>query len=149
MNIRRADPKENMVLTELAVASEAHWGYDKKFIDAFRGIYSLSEDYIMNHPTFVLEDEDEILGFYSLIETDEDVTLEYFYIDSVNIRKGYGSHLWDHLVEFCRSRGILELQFVSSPEARHFYEKMGAVVVGEAKSRVLTDRRILKWKFVI
>ncbi|WP_422487354.1 GNAT family N-acetyltransferase [Gudongella sp. DL1XJH-153] len=149
MNIRRANPKEHEILTDLAVTSESYWGYDKKFLSAFRSIYGLSEDYIMNHPTFVMEDDDEIIGFYNLIESDEEVTLEYFYIDPVNIRKGYGSQLWEHLVEFCKNRGILELQFVSSPEARKFYEKMGAVVVGEADSRVMTDRRILKWKFVV
>lgn len=148
MIIRRADPKENKVLTELAVSSEAYWGYDKKFLDAFRSIYGLSEDYIMNHPTFVLE-EGEILGFYNLIEDDEGVSLEYFYIDPAFIRKGYGSHLWEHLVEFCKNRGILELQFVSSPEARKFYETMGAVVSGETYSKVSADRRILKWKFIV
>ncbi|MGM0396741.1 MAG: GNAT family N-acetyltransferase [Bacillota bacterium] len=149
MNIRRADPKENKILSELAVASEAYWGYDKKFLDAFRRIYSLSEDYIMNHPTFVIEEDNEIIGFYSLIESDEEVVLEYFYIDPAYIRKGYGSHLWEHLEEFCKNRGILELQFVSSPKARQFYEKMGAVPIGEANSRVIADRRIMKWKFVL
>lgn len=149
MNIRRADPKENEILTELAVASEAHWGYNKNFLNAFRRIYSITEDYIMNHPTFVMEDDDEIIGFYNLIESEEEVSLEYFYIDPVNIRKGYGSQLWDHLVDFCKNEGILEFHFVSSPEARKFYEKMGAVVVGEVDSRIMTDRRILKWKFVV
>ena len=148
MNIRRADPKENIVLTDLAVASEAYWGYDRKFLDAFRRIYSLSEDYIMNHPTFVME-EDDIVGFYNLIENDEGVSLEYFYIDPAFIGKGYGRHLWDHMVEFCKNRGILELQFVSSPEARKFYEKMGAVSTGEKPSLVMGDRRILKWKFIV
>ena len=60
MIIRRAKVLENKTLTELAVVSEAYWGYDKKFLDAYRHIYSLSEDYIRNHPTFVLEEDEEI-----------------------------------------------------------------------------------------
>lgn len=31
MLIRRAEVKENKILTELAVMSEAYWGYDKRF----------------------------------------------------------------------------------------------------------------------
>ncbi len=149
MLIRRAEIKENLLLTELAVMSEAYWGYDKKFLDSFRQIYSISEDYIMNHPTFVMEDEGRVIGFYNIIESDEGVTLEYFYLDPAYIGKGLGRVLWDHLSEFCRNRGIIDFSFVSSPEAQAFYEKMGAVRVGEVSSLVAKDRRILKWKMVL
>lgn len=149
MIIRRAEVKENKELTELAVMSEAYWGYDKRSLDAYRQIYSLTEDYIRNHPTFVMEDDGKLAGFYSIIESDDEVTLEYFYLDPAYIGRGLGRELWDHLLEFCRSRGILELVFVSSKEAKAFYERMGAVNTGEVNSLVLKDRRILKWKMII
>ncbi|MBC7088121.1 MAG: GNAT family N-acetyltransferase [Tissierellales bacterium] len=149
MNIRRAYPIEAEFLTDLAVESEAYWGYDKKFLDAFRIIYRLSEDYIINNPTFVLEDDDKIIGFYSIVESSEGVILEYFYIDPSYIRKGYGKTLWDHLIEFCKNRGILEFDFVASDEAVPFYEKMGAIKVGETKSIVESDRRVNKMKMVV
>lgn len=149
MLIRRAEVKENKVLTELAVMSEAYWGYDKRFLDAYRQIYSLTEDYIRNHPTFVMEEDGKLAGFYSIIESDDEVTLEYFYLDPAYIGKGFGRELWDHLVEFCRNRGILEFVLVSAPEARLFYEKMGAVVVGDVNSLVGKDRRIHKMKMII
>lgn len=149
MNIRRAYPKEADILTDLAVESEAYWGYDKKFLDTFKIIYKVSEDYIINNPTFVLEDNDQLIGFYSIVESGEGVVLEYFYIDPSYIRKGYGKILWDHLIEFCKNRGILELDFVVSNEAMPFYEKMGAIKVGEIKSLVEKDRRINKLKMVI
>ncbi|TJX68094.1 GNAT family N-acetyltransferase [Soehngenia saccharolytica] len=149
MNIRRAYPFEAGVLTDLAVASEAYWGYDKKFLDTFRAVYKVSEDYIINNPTFVLEEDDKAIGFYSIIENSEGVVLEYFYIDPSYIRKGYGRILWDHLIEFCKNRGILEFDFVASNEAVPFYEKMGAIKVGETKSLVESDRRVNKLKMVI
>ncbi|HOK63416.1 MAG TPA: GNAT family N-acetyltransferase [Soehngenia sp.] len=148
MNIRRAYPTEADILTDLAVESEAYWGYDKKFLDTFKTIYKISEDFIINNPTFVLE-EDKIIGFYSIIESSEGVILEYFYIDPSYIRKGYGKILWDHLIEFCKNRGILELDFVASNEAMPFYEKMGAIKVGETKSLVESDRRVNRLKMVI
>ena len=149
MIIRRAKVLENKTLTELAVVSEAYWGYDKKFLDAYRHIYSLSEDYIRNHPTFVLEEDGEIFGFYSIIESDDEVTLEYFYLEPSYIGKGFGRILWNHLADFCMSRGILEFVFVSSPEAKGFYEKMGAFNIGEVNSLVARDRRVLKWQMVL
>lgn len=149
MIIRRAEIKEYKILTELAVLSEAYWGHDKRFLDAYRQIYSLTEDYIRNHPTIVMEDDGNIIGFYSFIESDDEVSLEYFYLDPAYIGKGLGRELWEHLADFCRNRGILELVFVSSPEAKAFYEKMGAVNVGEVNSLVARDRRILKWKIVL
>ena len=149
MLIRRAEVKENKILTELAVMSEAYWGYDKRFLDAYRQIYSLTEDYIRNHPTFVMEEDGKLAGFYSIIESDDEVTLEYFYLDPAYIGKGFGRELWDHLVEFCRNRGIIEFVLVSAPEARLFYEKMGAVVVGDVNSLVGKDTRIHKMKMII
>jgi len=149
MIIRRADPKESRILTDLAVVSEAFWGHDKKFIEKFRLIYNIKEDYIRNNPTFVLEKEEKIIGFYSLVENGKEVVLEYFYIDPGAIKKGYGNKMWDHLVDYCKNRGILEFQYVAGKETRDFYEKMGAVIVGETNSIINKDRRIDKWKMVL
>lgn len=149
MIIRRADPSEAIQLTELAVVSEAFWGHDKKFIDKFRIVYEVTEDYIRNNATFILEEDQRLLGFYSIIESDEDVILDYFYVDPVFIRKGYGSQLWNHLADYCRNRGILEFIFVAGDEAKDFYSKMGAIKVGETFSLVNKSRKINRWKMVL
>lgn len=149
MIIRRAEPREAKEITDLAVVSEAFWGHDKKFLDKFRVIYEVTEDFIRNNPTLVLEESNKLIGFYSIVESDEDVILEYFYIDPIYIRKGYGMKLWNDLIEYCKNRGILEFQFVAGDEAKDFYLRMGAIKIGETFSLVNKNRKISKWKVVL
>lgn len=90
MHIRPALQSEFAFLSNLAAQSEAYWGYDSEYMDKFKSIYKLTEDFIINNPTFVLENNEDIIGFYSLWVKEPMVSLELFFIDSKYIRQGYG-----------------------------------------------------------
>ncbi len=62
--IRQARPEEYRILTELAVRSEAHWGYDSEYMATFRAEYGVTEKYIEINPVFVLEKDGRPVGFY-------------------------------------------------------------------------------------
>jgi GNAT superfamily N-acetyltransferase len=142
INIRRAKVGEANILTNIAINSEAHWGYDEDYIENFKNTYRISESYISNYPTFLIEDNEIIVGFYGILVNEGETELEYFFIDTKYIGKGYGRLLWDHVIETAKGINIKELKMVTSPEAIGFYTKLGALEIGEIESLVKVGRKI-------
>jgi len=148
-NIRQAKACESEILTNIAAASEAYWGYDENFMKNYKAIYKVTEEFITGNPTFVIEDNEEIKGFYSILRCDNGTSAEYFYIEPKSIGKGYGKVLWSHLTKYCKEQGICEIDLVTSPQATGFYIKMGAKLAGEVDSLVIKDRKIPKFTYTL
>lgn len=142
INICRAKVGEASILTNIAINSEAYWGYDEEYMESFKNTYGVSENYISNYPTFLIEDNQIIVGFYSILMNVGETELEYFFINPNYIGKGYGKLLWNHVIENAKNLNIKQLEIVTSPEAIDFYIKMGAVKIGEVESLVKVGRKI-------
>jgi GNAT superfamily N-acetyltransferase len=142
LNIRKAEICEASILTDISIRSEAYWGYDSTFMENFKCSYKVTEEIIKNNPTFVIEEGENIIGFYSLLMDYEETSLEYLYIDPDNIGKGYGRLLWNHMIDICKKQGIDKITLVTSPQAKEFYTKMGAIQTGEVDSLVISGRKI-------
>ncbi|ARC83771.1 acetyltransferase family protein [Clostridium argentinense CDC 2741] len=142
LNIRRAKVDEYEMLTDIAIKSEAYWGYDSNYMDKFKSIYNVSEEFIKNNSTVLIEEDNSIVGFYGLICKDNEISLEYFFIEPKYIGKGYGKLLWNYLVSDCKNLGIKDFDIVTSPQAKEFYVKMGAIPCGEVESLLKKGRII-------
>lgn len=147
--IRRAKICEAKILTDLLVRSEAYWGYDSTFMENFKSLYRVTEQFINNNETFIIEENEDIIGFYALLIDEKETSLEYLYIETICIGKGYGKLLWEHMIEICKNWGIKEITLVTSPQVQEFYIKMGAVQIGEVDSLVIKDRKIPKLLYKI
>jgi len=148
-SIFKAEENHIDELNRIAYESEAWWGYDSEFMERFRAIYRITEEYIRKNPTFILVENGSIIGFFSFIKSENETELEYFYIDPRYIGKGYGKKMWDSLKEYCKETGIESFSLVTSPQAKGFYEKMGADVIDEVDSLLREGRKIPRLKFVI
>ncbi|MGK0465681.1 MAG: N-acetylglutamate synthase-like GNAT family acetyltransferase [Clostridium sp.] len=142
VNIRSAKVDEYEILTKIAIESESYWNYDSEHIEKFKSFYRVTEEFISNNSTFVIEKDGNIVGFYGFISENNEPSLEYLYIDPQYINKGYGKLLWKHMVENCKKNNIKEFSIVTSPQAKEFYTKMGALQVGEIESLVKRGRKI-------
>ncbi len=142
--IRRAKSEEAAVLTDIAVRSEAYWGYEPEFMESFRRAYKLTESFINKNPVYVIEEQGRILGFYGIVPEKVVAELEYFYVGPECIGKGLGKLLWTHLVGYCKENGIAGISLVTSPQAVGFYTKLGAEQVGEIESLVRKGRMVPK-----
>lgn len=146
--IRSARIKEDEILTNLAAESEAYWGYDEEFMEIYRVVYNVTPEIISGSLTYVLEEEGEIIGFYVVVQEAYLGEVEYFYIKPSYMGKGYGKIMWEHMIDLCESLGILEVELVTSPQAKEFYIKMGASVVSEVLSQI-NSRKIPKLRYKI
>ncbi|GAU79145.1 GNAT family N-acetyltransferase [Fusibacter sp. 3D3] len=142
--IRPARPDEFAILNEVASISEAHWGYDESFMNEFRTFYAINAAFISENPTFVYLRDNQIIAFYGLILKGRFCELEYFYVRPDYIGKGMGASLWQHMLRQCALLEIEVVTLVTSPEAKAFYEKMGAVHSGDTASLIKAGRMIPK-----
>lgn len=148
-NIRSAKADEYEILSDIAIKSEAYWGYDPDYMDKFKYTYNVSAEFINNNPTVIIEKDKNIIGFYGLLIEEHEVSLEYFFIEPKYIGQGHGKSLWGYLVEDCKNLGIKEFSIVTSPQAKEFYEKMGAIPCGEVESLLKKGRMIPRLIYTI
>lgn len=142
IRIRQAVPEEARQIGELALRSKAYWGYDADFMQACRPLLMLPPEYIATHPVFVIESQDGMLGFYSLLGTEHEVELDHLFVAPGAIGQGYGKRLFRHAVATAAQLGFRRMVIESDPNAEPFYRTLGAVRFGERLSPVGTDRRL-------
>jgi GNAT superfamily N-acetyltransferase len=137
--IRRALPDEADALSALARRSKAHWGYDADFLVRVREAMKLRAEDIDRHEVWVVEDDEGIVAYHRVIPGDP-AELEDMWVDPSFIGTGIGRRLFEHAVERARDRGATALEIDSEPNAVGFYERMGAVRIGETPSAIIPGR---------
>lgn len=142
ISIKSAKQEEAEILTDIASKSEAYWGYDEEYMQNFRSIYKVSDEFIRDNMVYEIEENGIIVGFYGVITEKGVASLEYFYITPECIGKGYGKAMWKHLIYAMGKMGINKINLVTSPQAKDFYIKMGAQLIGEIDSLVIKNRKI-------
>jgi len=147
--IRRGNKCECETLNNIAVNSEAYWGYDSTFMENFKSLYKISEELISDNKTYVIEENGNVIGFYIILIASNVAALEYFYIAPDYIGKGYGKLLWHHMVDICRKNCVNHIVLVTSPQAKEFYIRMGAAQIDEVDSLVMKGRKIPKLIYII
>jgi len=153
ITFRDALPDESDKLTQLSLDSKAYWGYPREWIALWTEELTISPDYIMKNMVVVAEEKTEILGYISIIEEIFQDTVRIgehnishgFFLDNMfilpsHIKKGIGKKLFEIAIHWCRKRQIRKLYIDSDPNAKKFYEKMGAVYIGEIESNKIVGR---------
>ncbi|NIR44859.1 MAG: GNAT family N-acetyltransferase [Gemmatimonadetes bacterium] len=138
--VRRARAAEAAELSELALRSKAHWGYDAEFLEACRPELTLTPELIEQQDVYVLENGGRIVGFYSLVPWKSEIELCHFFVDPPAIGRGVGRQLWDDAVERARARGHRRFLIQSDPNAEGFYRKLGAERIGLVPSQARPGR---------
>lgn len=140
--IREAYQSEAEQLTELALRSKGHWGYDQEFLEDARSDLTLTTQYISSSPVFVIEEQGSIKGFYSLSGEGDEVELMHIFVEPAMIGRGFGRLLFRHAVETARRLKYKQLIIGSDPQAVGFYEEMGARRVGDVASPIRAGRML-------
>ncbi|EEL51200.1 GCN5-related N-acetyltransferase [Bacillus cereus Rock3-44] len=137
--MRKASLNEANELSHIALISKATWDYSEEFIQACKEDLTITDDYIMNNYVYVLESEGIKIGFFSFQRKEEDA-LDFLYLHPNYKGKGYGKLLWQSVVEKAVELGMKCFTIDSDPNAKGYYMKMGAKLIGETPSTVFKDR---------
>lgn len=126
MQFRRALAREAQVLSEIAFKSKAHWPYSPAQLAAWSEDLTVSPSTISTFPTYVVEIESELLGFYVLLPMPKHWRLEHFWVSPTSMGRGIGRALLKHAVGIVGQSGATALEIDADPNAEKFYIACGA-----------------------
>ncbi|GAA3012924.1 GNAT family N-acetyltransferase [Streptosporangium longisporum] len=142
MLIRAARAAEAGALSELAVRSKAHWGYDEEFMAACRDELAVPESEIARLRTTVAEHDGRVLGFATLEGDPPEGSLGMLFVEPDAIGRGVGRRLFEHAVATAADLGFERLTIDADPNAEPFYLAMGAVRIGATPSGSVPGRML-------
>ncbi len=136
MELRLARVEEAGALTQLALASKRHWGYDDEFMDRCAPELVVHEQDIVRGRVAVAAGENGApRGFYVLLDEDDGAAmLDMIFVEPDAIGHGVGRALIEHARETARTTGATVLRIESDPFAAGFYDRVGARLVGTKRS---------------
>ncbi|GLY64110.1 GNAT family N-acetyltransferase [Amycolatopsis taiwanensis] len=140
MLLRAARPDEATVLSELALRSKAHWGYDDAFLEACRAELTLRPADLAEQRATVAQVGDRVVGFYTLAGQAPEGELACLFVEPGHIGTGVGRRLWQHAVDTARALDFERFTLDADPFAETFYRKMGAVRIGVTPSDSIPGR---------
>ncbi|MGW2176540.1 GNAT family N-acetyltransferase [Streptomyces sp. NPDC001732] len=140
MDVRPARGSEAGELSELALASKGHWGYDEEFLAACREELTLRPADIERLRTRVAEEDGRILGFTTLEGAPPQGALGMMFVAPDALGRGIGRLLFEQTAAEARGLGFVRLTIDADPNAEPFYLAMGAVRVGVTPSGSIPGR---------
>ena len=145
--IQKAEKKDETLLTKIAFKAKKHWNYPKYYYQIWKDELTITKDYIFQNIVFKAQFENEIIGFYSIVENKDDFWsgevfvqkgywLEHIFVLPEYHHKGIGKLLIDHAEQVAKERRIERLLIFVDPYARGFYDKVGATFLTDSKSSI-------------
>jgi ribosomal protein S18 acetylase RimI-like enzyme len=141
--IRQATPEDSASLSHIALSAKKYWGYPDHWIELWTPQLTFKPEYFSNQDTWIADLDIRIAGFYTLQETNGNGWLENLWILPDFIEQGIGKRLFQDAVSRSRQMGHLILQLEADPNAVGFYEKMGMRRIGERRSEIEGQPRVL------
>ena len=143
-SLRRARASEAILLSEIAIQSKAHWGYDADFMAACKDELTVSAESISNPEErwIVATDAPQVFGFYGLVPGQDNgvVVLEALFVRPDAIGSGVGRLLLEDAVTRAARNGYARMSIQGDPNAEGFYLAMGAVPAGRMESGSIPGR---------
>jgi N-acetylglutamate synthase-like GNAT family acetyltransferase len=149
VQIRRASPDEAGVLTEIAHAAKRHWGYPENWIREWKSDLTITPEFIAKNEMYVALYDDEIVGCCAIAFSESLAELEHMWIRPEHVGIGLGRALFLHVTERAANLAIPALEISADPNAEGFYERMGATRIGEVRSEIEGQPRVLPRMVVV
>lgn len=143
IQIRHAVPEDAGKLTEIAIAAKRHWNYPERWIQIWIPQLTFKPEDISSSEIFVAMVDGEMAGFYRLIKNPPRAVLEDLWVAPNFMGRGIGKVLFEHAASICRSVNVTAMELDADPNAQGFYEKMRMHKIGEKKTEVDGQPRIL------
>jgi len=143
IEIRRAKPEEADTLTAIAHAAKRHWGYPDNWIAHWKNDLTITPEFISTNEVFVAVHDGKIIGCCALVLSESLSELEHMWILPEFIGTGLGRRLFVHARDRASILNLGELELSADPNAEGFYQHMGAVRIGEVRSEIDGQPRVL------
>jgi GNAT superfamily N-acetyltransferase len=147
LTFRAAVAGDSEALTHLSFAAKGYWNYPPEYFAVWRDELTITPEYIAKNIVQVAECAGRVVGYFSLTEVAADFWagqvyvrqghwLEHIFVLPEYIGQGVGSRLMAELKAHCLVRNIARLYIFTDPNARVFYDKLGARFLEESPSSI-------------
>ena len=136
VQIIRAQPADAPILSSIAWAAKAHWGYPSNWMEQWRDQLTITPEFVAANETFAALVPGQMPAFYALLETAETQRLKHLWVLPERIGQGIGRSPFTHAVERATLRGARSLTIEAGPHAEPFYRHLGAVQIGMIASEI-------------
>ena len=143
IRIRPVLPEEADCLTQIALAAKRHWNYPERWIEIWMPLLTFGREYFESNESWAAVDGDQPIAFYTLLKANEIASVENLWVLPEYMGQGIGKQLFLHAVANAREHGYKTLQLDADPNALGFYERMGMHKIGDRRSEVEGEPRIL------
>jgi GNAT superfamily N-acetyltransferase len=138
--VRPAAPGDLGALSDLAFRSKGYWGYSAEFLEACREELTVTAQRLDEESIWVAEAGGEVLGFAASRVEEEVAELVDLFVEPEHIGSGVGAALWAHVIAHVAATGATRLRIEADPHAEEWYQRRGAVRVGETPSGSIPGR---------
>jgi N-acetylglutamate synthase-like GNAT family acetyltransferase len=137
MDILKAEPNDNELLTTITKMSKAYWGFSEDILKEWEHLLTITKDYIEKNKVYKLVKNDQIIGYYSYFSTDENtIKLDNIFILPEFIGKGFGKILMNDFLKNIKQIGITKVTLDAEPNAEIFYKTFGFETIGQLESSI-------------
>ncbi|HWQ50260.1 MAG TPA: GNAT family N-acetyltransferase [Terriglobales bacterium] len=149
MVFEAARPQDAAELSRLTYDSKKFWGYPDAYMALWTNALTITPEYIEKNTVVMAVADGEIAGYFSITREGPEEVLEVgnyrmaggFFLDNLfirpeRIRQGLGRQLLAMALEHCRAQGVTLLHVYSDPNAKSFYEAMGAEHLGDVPTKI-------------
>ena len=148
--IKRARADNVEVLNDIMKRSIAIWDYSAKEIEETTQKLAITTESMDKSICCIVELNGLIKGFFCIEPSKSEKTSEAkFYIEPDSIREGLGTILWKHVISELTNKEIKHFKILVDRNAQGFYEKLGAIKVGEQTSEIVENYMIPIMKYNI
>lgn len=140
--LRAATNDDLEALSELALRSKGHWGYDDEFLASCKAELTLTKDRLASDEIVVADVEGEVLGYFALRLRPPGADLVDLFVEPTAIGTGIGRILWVEMLERAAVHRTAWVQIEADPNATDWYLRRGARRTGWAPSGSIPGRRL-------
>ena len=134
VSIRRASKAEAEQLSGIALAAKKHWDYPEPWFELWSDMLKITPEFISNNNVWVATYNNQAVGFAAISMNETVAELEHMWVIPKYMGQGVGKNLMTKVMQYCIHAGMKSLRIESDPNARAFYEKMGARFTGYVES---------------
>lgn len=122
-------------LSELAYQAKSYWEYPDDWLKSWIPDLQVTNEEILSNSTFILSIENQIQGFLMLLQNQDHLEIDHFWIHPSQIGYGYGKKLFDLTINQLPIPHP-PIHALSDPYAEGFYKKMGFDKIKDIESNI-------------
>lgn len=133
IKFRPAQVADLPALNTISIESKKHWGYTESWIERWMDDLTLDEKKLSNQNILTARDEDQVIGFCSIVENDENYEILHLWVLPQYIGKGNGRKLLQATIDSFVNKE-LPIIVESDPNAESFYKSQGFATYSKVES---------------